>query len=99
MMQEVEAPNCGRENDLVAFLYGELNDVEKKSFESHMHTCHLCQAETSEFRSIRDSVAAWRDQSLGRAQVTSLPTAGLMDQRKTSGLTALRAFFELSPLW
>ncbi len=98
-MHEVDAPNCGRESDLVAFLYGELNDVEKKSFESHMHICHLCEAQTSEFRSIRASVAAWRDESLGRAQVPSPATAGLRNQRKTSGLAALRAFFELSPLW
>jgi hypothetical protein len=99
-MQEVDAPNCGRENDLVAFLYGELNDVEKNSFESHMHTCHLCQVQTSEFRSIRESVVAWRDSSLGRdAQVASPVSAGLLNERKTSALAALRAFFDLSPLW
>lgn len=98
-MQEGDAPNCGRENDLVTFLYGELSDVEKKSFESHMHTCRLCQAQTSEFRSIRESVAAWRDESLGRAQVALAANYGLMNQRKTSGLAAVRAFFDLSPLW
>jgi anti-sigma factor RsiW len=99
MMKEVDAPNCGREDDLVAFLYGELNDVEKKSFESHVHTCRLCQAQTSEFRSIRESVAAWRDESLGRAQVASVAPARLMNPRQTSGLAAVRAFFDLSPLW
>ncbi|HEX3281804.1 MAG TPA: hypothetical protein VHR36_11295 [Pyrinomonadaceae bacterium] len=99
MMQEVDAPNCGRENDLVAFLYGELNDVEKESFESHMHTCDLCQLQTSEFSSIRQSVAAWRDESLGHIQVASPVNAGLTIERKTSALAALRAFFDLSPLW
>jgi anti-sigma factor RsiW len=99
MMKEVNAPNCGRENDLVAFLYGELNDDEKKSFESHVPTCRLCQAQTSEFRSIRESVAAWRDESLGRAQIASAAPAALMNPRQTSGLAAMRAFFDLSPLW
>jgi anti-sigma factor RsiW len=98
-MQENDAPNCGRESDLVAFLYGELNDVEKKSFESHLHTCHLCQVQTSEFRSIRVSVAAWRDESLGRAKLASPVHAGLANERKPSALAALRAFFDLSPLW
>jgi len=98
-MKEVDAPNCGRENELVAFLYGELNDVEKKSFESHMRACHLCQAQTSEFRSIRESVVAWRDESLGRAQIVSTATQGLRDQPRISGIAALRAFFDLSPLW
>src|SRR6478672_1547332 len=98
-MQEIDAPSCGRENDLVAFLYGELDDIEQKSFKSHMHACQLCQAQTSEFSSIRESVAAWRDESLGRAQVTAAPPFELPKQRKTAGLAALRAFFDLSPLW
>jgi hypothetical protein len=98
-MQEVDALSCGRENDLVAFLYGELGDVEKRSFESHIHTCRLCQAQASEFRSIRESVAEWRYESLGRGYVTSVGTSRLIDQRKGSSLAALRAFFDLSPLW
>jgi hypothetical protein len=98
-MQEIDAPSCGRENDLVAFLYGELDDVEQESFKSHMHACQACQAQTSEFRSIRESVAAWRDESLGRAQVTTAAQLEPLNQRKTSGLAALRAFFDLSPLW
>ena len=98
-MQEVDTPSCGRENDLVTFLYGELSDVEKRSFESHIHACRLCQAQASEFRSIRESVAEWRYESLGRGYVASVATSGLIDQRKRSSLAALRAFFDLSPLW
>ena len=98
-MKEVDAPNCGRDDELVGFLYGELNDVEKESFESHVRTCHLCQAQTSEFGSIRESVAAWRDESLGRTNVVSPATPGLRNQPRVSGIAAVRAFFDLSPLW
>ncbi len=98
-MQEVDAPGCGRENDLIAFLYGELSDIEKESFETHMHTCRLCQLQTSEFRSIRESVVAWRDESLGHASVTVPETSSLINPDKGSALAALRAFFDLSPLW
>jgi hypothetical protein len=98
-MQEVNAPGCGRENDLVSFLYGELSDSENKSFESHVRACHLCQLQTNEFRSIRESVAAWRDESLGRASVTVPATSGLINQHKGAALAALSAFFDLSPLW
>jgi hypothetical protein len=98
-MQEMNAQNCGREKDLVAFLYGELNDTEKKSFESHMHSCRLCQVQTSEFRSIRESVVAWRDESIGNASVTAPATSLFPNQDKVSALAALRAFFDLSPLW
>ena len=98
-MREVDAPSCGRENDLVSFLYGELSDSEKRSFESHMHACRLCQVQTSEFNLIRESVAAWRDESLGRAAVTAPETSNLANQRRSSALAALRAFFDLSPFW
>ncbi|MEP6742856.1 MAG: zf-HC2 domain-containing protein [bacterium] len=98
-MREVDALYCGRENDLVAFLYGELSDSEKQSFENHLQACRLCQVQTSEFRSIRESVAAWRDESLGRAAVAVPATVSLINQRKVSALAAFRAFFDLSPLW
>jgi anti-sigma factor RsiW len=98
-MQEVDAPSCERENELVSFLYGELSDSEKKAFESHVHACRLCQVQTNEFRSIRASIAAWRDESLGRAAVTVPETSKLNNQRKGSALAALHAFFDLSPLW
>ncbi len=98
-MREVDAPSCGHENDLVSFLYGELSDSEKKLFEGHMHVCRLCQVQTSEFNSIRASVAAWRDDSLGRAAVTVPETSRLANQRRSSAVAALRAFFDLSPFW
>ncbi|HEX9629659.1 MAG TPA: hypothetical protein VF961_06555 [Pyrinomonadaceae bacterium] len=98
-MQEVDAPSCGHENDLVSFLYGELSDSEKKLFESHMHACRLCQMQTGELNSIRESVAAWRDESLGRAAVTVSETSRLANQPRSSALAAFRAFFDLSPFW
>jgi len=98
-MQEVDTPSCGRGNDLVAFLYGELSDSEKRSFESHMRACRLCQVQTGEFRSIRESVASWRDESLGCATISVPETSRPINQPKPSALAALRAFFDLSPLW
>src|SRR5712691_5832844 len=98
-MREVDAPSCGHENDLVSFLYGELSDSEKKLFESHMHACRLCQVQTTEFNSIRESVAAWRNESLGRAALTVSETSRLANQPRSSALAAFRAFFDLSPFW
>ena len=97
-MKEFEAPGCGREHELIAFLYGELSDIENKSFASHLEGCSLCQTQTSEFRSIRESVVAWRDNTLGRTAIAA-PQTSAFSQPKTSALAALRAFFDLSPLW
>jgi hypothetical protein len=98
-MKEVDAQSCGRENDLVAFLYGELSDLEKKSFDSHLHACRSCQVQTRELGSIRESIKVWRNESLGRVSVTVPETSSLINQKKGSALAALRAFFDLSPLW
>lgn len=99
-MKEVK-PNCGRENDLIAFLYGELNDVESRTFQLHMNDCATCNTELVGFRTVRESVVAWRNESLGvvsSSQITepAVTRAGL---GKPSALAALREFFNLSPLW
>ncbi len=97
-MQE-NAPGCGRENDLIAFLYSELSEIEKKSFESHMHSCRVCLTQAQEFRSIRESVVAWRDESLGQGSRPVPEFPALINRPKASAMAALRAFFDLSPLW
>jgi len=100
-MKEVDIPNCERENHLIAFLYGELNDSEAQTFQNHMRDCDSCNAELAAFRDIRNSVVAWRNESLGG--VISFPIAESVVSRagheKPSALAALREFFNLSPLW
>lgn|SRR6266498_1022684 len=97
-MKDEAAPNCGRENDLITFLYGELNDYEARTFQRHVQVCASCHAELEAFRDIRESMVAWRNEALG---VTSSPVWAVtkVDHKKSSALAALREFFRLSPLW
>jgi hypothetical protein len=99
-MKDKTAPNCGRENDLITFLYGEMNDVEAQTFQRHVRVCASCNAELEAFRDVRESVVAWRNEALG---VISSPVekwaVTTADHKKPSALAALREFFELSPLW
>lgn len=102
MEKEFKAPGCNEANELVAFLYGELSEVEAQSFQSHMRGCTSCRQELAGFTDIRRSVVAWRDESLGR--LSSRATAPLMpfrDNKLTtpSAVAALREFFNLSPVW
>ena len=101
-MKEVNALNCGRENDLIGFLYGELNESEVLNFQRHLHECAACSTELAGFGDIRESVVTWRNESLGSiglpAQITdSSPTRAA--QARPSAIAALREFFNLSPLW
>jgi hypothetical protein len=94
------APNCGRENDLIAFLYGELNAVEAQAFQRHARDCASCKAELASLRDVRESVVNWRNESLGviSSPITESPVARVVHQRP-SGLAAVREFFNLAPLW
>lgn len=104
-----EISSCGREHDLISFLYGELNDVEAKTFQRHLGDCAACNAELAAFSDVRESVVAWRNESLGAIvsparvtdRVTGLTsTAAVNDRAATpSAWSALREFFNLSPLW
>ena len=101
-MKEVNAPNCGRENDLLDFLYGEMNDVEVRAFQRHVHDCASCGVELTAFKDVRQSVVAWRNESLGGLVLparTHMSPAAALIQGKPSALAALREFFNLAPLW
>lgn len=101
MKEEANAPGCGRENDRIAFLYDELNDLEAPIFRQHVRDCVACSSELAAFKNVRESVIAWRDESLSGVlspAVVTHPPAGAAEQRP-SALAALREFFNLSPLW
>jgi len=101
MKEKVDGPGCGRENDLIAFLYGELDSGENTAFRSHMQECHFCTAELAEFSSIRESVAVWRNEALVGVTSPSFQATPVYksDVAKPGALVALREFFNLSPLW
>jgi len=99
-MKELNGPGCGQEGELIAFLYGEQSDVEARTFQRHLHDCGICNAELAAFKGVRESVVAWRNESLGGL---SSPARGMLSpvtaHEQPSALAALREFFNLSPLW
>lgn len=91
---------CGRENDLISFLYGELNEVEAIAFQRHLKGCAACNTELAGFGEVRESVVAWRNESLGSFTFPAQVTTPIETPRATpSAVAALREFFNLSPLW
>jgi len=104
----LHAPSsCERTNALVAFLYGEATEAEKKSFAAHMQECGACRAESASFGTVRESIAAWRKESLGLSGSPALQresafvseAAMRTGSRARSALAALREFFTISPAW
>ena len=91
MNEPNNSPDCERGPELVAFLYNEAGDHERRDFESHLNTCRTCREEAASFGVVRESITAWRDEALAGFVSTPLP--------KKSALAAFRQFFDLSPLW
>jgi hypothetical protein len=100
-MKEANSQSCAREHELIGFLYGVLDEVERLAFQHHLNQCGSCSAELSGFRNVRESVVAWRNESLGSIglSVHAVPTLAPLSQQKHSALAAVREFLNLSPLW
>jgi hypothetical protein len=102
-----DAPICERGNDLISFLYGEIDEDAargfERDFERHLLNCAGCQSDLSAFKQIRSSVVAWRQESLGGITANSISASRAVnrgsDLRKPSAIGAIREFFNLSPLW
>jgi hypothetical protein len=91
-------PTCGRENDLISFLYGEPGDTEAPGFEEHLQHCTVCKSEIASFGQLRESIGAWKQEALNGFPSTDR-RSHFEVSRKRSALAALREFFDLSPLW
>lgn len=101
-MSEVNGPNCGRENDLVSCLYGELDEAEALSFQRHLKECASCSTELASFGIVRESVVTWRNESIGNIGLpvqAATFTPARAAQSGPSAMAALREFFNLAPLW
>lgn len=90
------SPVCERASELIAVLYGEATDRERRDFELHAQRCGNCRAEFAAFADVRESIRDWRDEALaGFVSSHEVEPAPL----KKSAMAALRQFFDLSPLW
>ena len=91
MTETNNSPYCERGPELVAFLYNEASEDERRDFESHLNDCRTCREEVASFAVVRESITTWRDEASAGFVSTPLP--------KKSALAAFRQFFDLSPLW
>ncbi|HEV8189091.1 MAG TPA: zf-HC2 domain-containing protein [Pyrinomonadaceae bacterium] len=94
MKERDHSPSCERAPDLIAFIYNEASEQEAQDFQLHLRECSSCREEAASFGFVRESIITWRDEALAGFVSTPVTT-----HDKKSALTALRQFFDLSPLW
>lgn len=103
---------CRRENDLIAYLYGEANELATTDFTRHLASCAKCAGEAAAFRVVRTDLAAWRESARQLAPSAALPfvedvSNEMFPLRAPSrpkrslrqAQEALVEFFRVSPRW
>src|SRR5262245_17805117 len=81
--------DCGRKDDLVAYLYDEVGAAERVSFERHLGDCDACRHELTAFERVRDDLSAW--------QVGLAPRAEVVLRR--SRFDVFRELIGMFPVW
>ena len=101
-----ETAGCGRAEELVTYLYGELAGEESRLFRLHLDACGACREELAALGGVREAVGVWRAEALGSVpslniQEAFAPAPGVRraPARGRSAAAALREFFSLAPLW
>jgi anti-sigma factor RsiW len=94
MKEMMNSPGCERAEDLVAFLYHEMDERETREFRVHLQQCSLCRQELASLAVVRESITVWREEALAGFVSTPVTT-----KSRKSAVSALRQFFDLSPLW
>lgn len=57
-----DARGCGRGEELVAYLYGELAHAESADFRRHLARCASCDEELAAFGGVRAGLGEWREE-------------------------------------
>lgn len=87
--QQTSDSGCGRQTDLMTYLYDEASPAERGSFERHLEECQACSIELKAFERVRQDLDVW--------QLGLMPRMEISVNR--SALDALREFVSLLPVW
>jgi Putative zinc-finger len=85
---------CDRKEQLIGFVYGELDPSEMRAFEQHLFTCADCRVELEDLRVTRGQIAAWTppdphlDFQIVRGPVPARPVASRFRISPAWGLAA-----------
>ncbi len=98
---------CGFAEDLVSYLYDEINPADKSKFEKHLDKCSTCDKELAAFGYVRSSISDWREENFSMLETPKIEIQ-YPEKQKTveiigissqpgSFLGRLRDLFTLSP--
>jgi Putative zinc-finger len=86
----MDAYHCDDKDTLVAYLYGELPDEERRHFEGHLRACGVCAREVEGLANIRRELASWQPAE---------PELGFTLVRQGAGARLARWWWAPIPFW
>lgn len=100
MIEHNSNSNCNFAEQLVSFLYGEIEGAEKSKFEFHLQNCPFCSEELNGFSAVRSSMSEWRSEEFEilSTPVIKLPGKDAETINSNSWLNSLKAVFTLNPV-
>ncbi len=61
---------CGRQEELVTYLYDEATGAERAAFEQHLDACAACRRELHAFERVRHDLSVWQLPLAPRVEIT-----------------------------
>lgn len=101
MLDNVNKNNCGSSDEMVSFIYGEIDDDGRRLFERHLAECVRCTDEFTAISNARFSVFEWQKDEFANIPTPTFVIPGPIVQpnveSRPAGLFAgLRAIFDFS---
>lgn len=98
MLDNTQNSTCEFAEELVSYLYDEMNGADKSRFENHLEACEPCRDELAEFSLARASIQEWHDKEF---MPLANPAIKIPYPQKSSRswFVAVRELFTLSPAW
>lgn len=92
--------NCNQSEQLISFLYREIDGAEKSKFEFHLQNCPTCAEELSGFSAVRTSVLEWRSEEFEKllTPAIEIPQKTVDFKNSNSWLKSIKGFFALNPV-
>ncbi len=101
--------SCAFAEQIISYLYGEINAADIDKFETHLKSCSTCGNDLKGFKSVRDSVLDWRAEEFLKLEIPifQIPTPSRAESLRTipasierySWFANLRRIFSFNPAW
>jgi type II secretory pathway pseudopilin PulG len=74
-------PSCSHAEQMISYLYGEADEREKSTFETHLKTCSNCADELTGFGFVRSSVLDWRATDFSKLETPSFDVPAVKSEK------------------